>query len=129
MLVLHQQREKAFQSAKPAAYAIGILKHVIADYHRRREKTADRMISWEEFAEAEASVLPPVDGGLDRTETRERMEKLAARLNAPERRLLEWKREGLTMKEIAQQFGMPEGTVRSTLTRLKQKMRAMLEEQ
>jgi len=54
------------------------------------------------------------------------VEKLLALLNPHDRCLIEWCRDGFTYGEMAEELGIPIGTVMSRLNRAREKMKAFM---
>ena len=119
------------ESVNPRPWLYGIATNVLRHYFRGRERRRRVLVKWRSRAENED---PGSDAAFtemqERLEAERRLPELEATLATldPEARdaLLLSSYAGLTYEEIAQALNVPIGTVRSRISRSRQKLRELL---
>lgn len=108
---------------KISAWLRSVVRHKIADHHRRTYRLQDRLVQVEANNRAEADDHCP-SKPLEREETRGHVLDVLDQLSERQRLALEWKYvEGLRVREIAERLGETEKAVEATLYRARREFR------
>ena len=113
-------------SARPWLY--GIATNVVGDYLRRRDvrKRRSRAVGVG-MLERHPDPYEQADGDIDARRFRPQLDEALGRLGRRDRdTLILYAVEGLTYAEVAEALDIPTGTVRSRLSRARQRMRELL---
>jgi RNA polymerase sigma-70 factor (ECF subfamily) len=114
------------QSARPWLY--GIATNVVGDYLRRRDVRNRRSRAvGVGMLERHPNPYDQADGDIDARRFRPQFDEALSRLRRRDRdTLILYAVEGLTYAEVAEALDIPTGTVRSRLSRARQRMRELL---
>jgi RNA polymerase sigma-70 factor (ECF subfamily) len=108
---------------KISAWLRAVVRHKIADHHRRAYRLQERLAQVEANGRTKAADLGPALP-LEREETRGQVLGILEELPERQRLALEWKYvDGLRVKEIAERLGETEKAVEATLYRARREFR------
>lgn len=108
---------------KISAWLRSVVRHKIADHHRRAYRLQERLPEVEAGNRASASSLDPGQP-LEQAETRDQVLAILAEFPERQRLALEWKYvDGLRVREIAERLGETEKAVEATLYRARREFR------
>lgn len=114
-------RRKGGSSFSTFLYAV--CRHAALDALRRRARSAARAVSLDE------ATVPDIHDEMERSEVRRALSEALATLKADDRALVYLhEAESVPLRELARRFGLPEGTVKSRLSRARAKLAGLLKE-
>lgn len=111
------------EEPKISAWLRAVVRHKLADHHRRAYRLQDRLVQVEADIRSALPSLSPSQP-LEQEETRDQVLAILEELPDRQRLALEWKYvDGLRVREIAERLGETEKAVEATLYRARREFR------